>query len=98
MQMSLPELSAELAPPARVEPCRALWCAVLWEGWCNAHGRGAGLGPVARAQAAAWIGSRDFHMVCALAGIDGEALQALWQAGIGAARVAERPEFAAGAA
>lgn len=53
---------------------RALWCAVLHQALENAVGRGrvASRNPAHLArQARAWIGSEDFHAVCALAGVDG---------------------------
>jgi hypothetical protein len=45
-------------------PDRRLWCAVL----------GAALHDAARGKDSGWIGSRDFHMVCALAGIEADAV------------------------
>ncbi len=48
----------------RPNPCRELWLRVLLYG---VHDADAGRDP-------GWIGSRDFHMVCALAGLDGDAV------------------------
>ncbi|WP_101067717.1 hypothetical protein [Roseovarius salinarum] len=45
-------------------PDRRLWCAVL----------GAALHDAARGKESGWIGSRDFHTVCALVGIDPDAV------------------------
>lgn len=48
-----------------VTPDARLWQAVL----------GAALHDAAQGKDAGWIGSGDFHMVCALAGLDPEAVQ-----------------------
>ncbi|MGL5735051.1 MAG: hypothetical protein ACRCYS_09320 [Beijerinckiaceae bacterium] len=66
--------------------CRALWQSVLLEQvrlalTVGAAGGEGGFGysnPADQARARSWIGTRDFHMVCALAGLEGDAvLQAL---------------------
>jgi len=63
--------------------CRALWCEVLRLAVDDLRGLGRGLHGGARQHvpleshaARAWIGSRDFHHVCALAGFDGGAVEA----------------------
>ena len=47
-------------------PRRALWCAVLAQAVADAR----------RGRDREWIGSADFRMVCALAGIDPEGVEA----------------------
>lgn len=66
--------------------CRRIWCAVLLGEWRAVFieerprggvapwkGRGGGRNP-RDMTALRWFGSRDFHMVCALAGFDGAAV------------------------
>ncbi len=66
--------------------CRRIWCAVLLGEWRAVFiedrprhgaapwkGRGGGRNP-RDMTALRWFGSRDFHMVCALAGFDGMAV------------------------
>lgn len=54
-----------------VVACRALWCAVLEEqvNLAILNRNTDNLAEVAAARR--WFGSRDFYMVCALAGLDG---------------------------
>lgn len=57
--------------------CRALWCSVLLSCVRDAlKGNHVDKSTVAQTYVATagWIGSRDFHMVCALAGVDGVAV------------------------
>jgi hypothetical protein len=60
---------------AEAEACRRLWVAVLAQGAHdvlapNPRGTGSkGAGDAARVSAAGWLRTRDFGMVCALAGI-----------------------------
>lgn len=68
--------------------CRALWRWVLASGLRDALGLAAAghdkASPVAiRNNARAWIGSRDFHMVCALAGEDGSRVEARYRRTLG---------------
>lgn len=66
---------------AEAEVCRRLWVAVVAQA---AHDllapRLRGIQPnaeaTARGQVLAWLGSRDFHRVCALAGLDGATVAA----------------------
>lgn len=72
-----------MTPAAEIEPYRCVWRAVLaaamrdifapskWRG----HGSGASADLI-RHQAEQWIGSADFHRVCALAGLDGTKVEA----------------------
>lgn len=69
----LPPLLAD--QPLLARDCKALWVAVLAEQWRAAFYPYEGVdGPRLRRDAAAWFGTRDFHMVCALAGFDGPAV------------------------
>lgn len=69
---------AEMDPQA----CRNLWCAVLAAMWdlatrpCRRDSRSEIEG------AREWFGSRDFHMVCALAGFDGMAVLERYRGGV----------------
>lgn len=61
--------------PVRAQDCRALWQSVLAEQWRAAfQPYDSRVGQLLREQAASWFGSRDFHLVCALAGFDGPAV------------------------
>lgn len=73
--------------PEDAERCRVLWAAVLVECLVSAleaklwrlSAPGARRRPFSLTQGApvgeGWIGGRDFHMVCALAGLDGKAVE-----------------------
>ena len=52
-------------------PERLLWQTVLINGLIDTTGRRISIEPCHADQARAWIGTRDFHTVCALAGMDG---------------------------
>ncbi|SNT76437.1 hypothetical protein [Paracoccus seriniphilus] len=54
------------------DDCRELWCAVLAEAWREAFTTSTTATPRDIAVARRWFGSRDFHTVCALAGLDGD--------------------------
>ena len=62
--------------------CRVLWCEVLRLAIDDLRGLGRGLHHADRRgnvrleawEAHIWLGSRDFHHVCALAGVDGRAV------------------------
>lgn len=63
---------------ADAQACRSLWSAVLMTCIAGAiHDRwGGGLYPSAYGRVeASWLDSRDFHAVCALAGLDGVAVR-----------------------
>ena len=75
-----------------LKSCRRIWCAVLLGEWRAVFieerprggvapwkGRGGGRNP-RDMTALRWFGSRDFHMVCALAGFDGAAVLARFRA------------------
>jgi hypothetical protein len=76
--------AADLPPidDANVDPagCRGLWQSVLLEQvrlalTVGAYGGDGGFGysnPHDQARARDWFGTRDFHMVCALAGLEGD--------------------------
>lgn len=68
----LPEFDFE-EPEAR--DCRALWAAVLFEMWRVVFQPHFDTAVGERQQSIAWFRSRDMHMVCALAGLDGEAVR-----------------------
>lgn len=51
--------------------CRALWCAVVSEQFRLAVSPNTVDRPVEISAARRWFGTRDFFMVCALAGVDG---------------------------
>ncbi|MGZ9812624.1 hypothetical protein ACXN5S_19340 [Pseudoroseicyclus sp. H15] len=61
------------AAPERRDPLRALWLEVLRAGIADAFRCELGEGNVG---ASGWLGSRDFHIVASLAGLDGAALMA----------------------
>lgn len=71
---------------AEAEACRRVWLAVLAAAmrdifapskWRGGNGnRDNGSGTLAQYQAEQWIGSSDFHRVCALAGLDGTKVEA----------------------
>ena len=70
---------------------RGLWAMVLlrlWEDsielrWCGTSG----VAQRAHDSAVSWFGSRDFFMVCSLAGLDGQAVLERWKAARDAAQV-----------
>ncbi len=53
------------------EACRALWCAVIAEQLSMALSPRQIHGDNDVARARGWFGSRDFHSVCSLIGLDG---------------------------
>lgn len=71
---------AQLA--AQAQTCRHLWAAVLVQAMrdiftpINAEAYEVARYRMQNRQAIAWLGSRDFHQVCALAGLDGTAVEA----------------------
>lgn len=72
--------------PVCAEAARALWITVLHIALDEAAGRLRTYHEPekrerALREAEGWIGSRDFHMVCALAGLDGAAVLARFRAG-----------------
>ncbi|MGZ9812625.1 hypothetical protein ACXN5S_19345 [Pseudoroseicyclus sp. H15] len=76
--MTRPEIPAADLDP---EACRRLWIAVLRACIAAVAYRAAGRTMTTRAHALgidqvgrSWIGSRDFHLVASLAGLDGKAL------------------------
>ncbi|MDN5789037.1 hypothetical protein [Pseudorhodobacter sp.] len=86
--------------PMDISPraCRALWASVLLVQWSDAFPesrvtkRGGGaFGRRSRDYACDWFGSRDFHQVCALAGLDGSSVMSRFHARL-------RQEQAAGCA
>ena len=53
--------------------CRALWCALIWDQWKIAMSPDDQfLKATEVCNARRWFGSKDFYIVCALAGIDAE--------------------------
>ncbi|WP_407496819.1 hypothetical protein [Pseudooceanicola sp. MF1-13] len=58
---------AEAVDPAM---CRILWCAVLHEQWRLAQGVGFQATSATKHAARVWFKSKDFGMVCHLAGLD----------------------------
>jgi len=71
-------------------PDRALFAAIIIRAIQDAHGIATGCGSTGgstaralRRQGDAWLrsGSRDFHWICSLAGIDGHALMQRYKAG-----------------
>lgn len=61
--------------PGEIAACRKLWCSVLLS--CIRAALGLEVGVDQRnckAIPLSWIGSKDFHIVCALAGFDGTAI------------------------
>lgn len=76
-RMPWPSRWFDTVDPGDVSACRALWACVLASclkgaiaDACQRADRGNFMGQ-GGAVSAHWIGSRDFHMVCALAGLDG---------------------------
>ncbi|RVV99717.1 hypothetical protein EKE94_03290 [Mesobaculum littorinae] len=68
-------LTAEAVPVPPTETARPylkLWRSALAELIATAEGAGALASDLETYHAQAWIGTRDFHTVCALAGLDGE--------------------------
>lgn len=63
-------LEQDIWPPA----CRRLWCAVIAEQLSLVVSPAAADKAVDIDRARRWFGSRDFFTVCALAGLDGEAV------------------------
>lgn len=66
--------------------CAELWCAVLWVSLTDIaevqrYGTGKRLGNAGRSASVHWVGSRDFRMVCALAGLDADAVEQAVRAG-----------------
>ncbi len=64
-----------IASHVNAEACRRLWCEVLLEQYRCAIGRASP--PISSNEqrtAFDWFGSRSFWTVCALAGVDGEAI------------------------
>lgn len=62
--------------------CRALWAAVLFEMWRSVFQPHFDATVGERQQSIAWFGSRDMHMVCALAGLDGDAVRDRFKAAL----------------
>lgn len=60
--------------------CAELWCAVLWVSLTDVaeeerYGTSKRLANAGRGASKHWVGSRDFRMVCALAGLDPDAVE-----------------------
>ena len=75
--------------PGEIRGMRTLWAACLLQGLQEARGAAVALGgckkhagasAMVRRQALGWVGSADFHAVCALAGVDGVAVLDRWSA------------------
>ncbi|WP_339855878.1 hypothetical protein [Roseovarius nubinhibens] len=71
--MSKQSPTFELVTDDEIDPrsCRALWCAVLQELFRLAVAPRASDHATETATARRWFGSKDFFMVCSLAGVDG---------------------------
>ena len=72
-RMSMQSPTFELVTDDEIDPrsCRGLWCAVLEEQFRLAMQTKAFDRPIETKLARRWFGSKDFFMVCSLAGVDG---------------------------
>lgn len=80
-------LAAVRGAPVEAAACGSLWAAVLHQALKDIHDAQTG-GPMrsapyggGRQPRPEWVGSRDFHMTCALAGLDGTAVAEAFRAG-----------------
>jgi hypothetical protein len=64
----------ELEPPRAID-CQRLWVTLIHDQWrCALDASTTPWARRDRRDARAWIGTKDFHIVCALAGLDGSAV------------------------